>query len=284
MSLIRPRFASRKLLPLAVATLSATLLGGCGDDKEEPVRVERAVVVKAYGIVKTSDTTGVPVKDQPWQRPGIPNATVTPTGEQVESTTCATSSGNNTEDTVLAADIDSTCFILETGCRVSTGASRYASRLGALEAIFVNNSITKTQEMAVEGVGVDFTILNESGAEVYNFTRDNLDYQDWISEAANLRAADATDVCKGKFISAFSTGESLPASAPFIPPGETFNLTLVPASSDALRYIFYWDGKDNTGADVPQGTYTAHFDIKVTDTTTNMQWEDPEPVSFVIRD
>ena len=50
MSSSRVPVVAIKPLPILAAMLSAALLSGCGDDREEDTRVDRAVVVKVFGI------------------------------------------------------------------------------------------------------------------------------------------------------------------------------------------------------------------------------------------
>ncbi len=266
-----------KPLPILAAMLSAALLTGCGEDRAEDTRVERAVVVKYAAARNDGNGNLLLLANEPWQRPAV--ALTHTLLKADESTNCDLAKNENA--TELAADKDSTCFV--TGCYVSTGVSQYSSVLGSFSVVFINNSTQKTQEMAIDGVGVNIIIRNASGADVFNFTSDNRDYQDWLNEATNLYTADVNTTCKDG-ISGRSDGTTLPEGAFLGTPGKPVNVDLSPANSQALRYRFTWDGKDAAGNDVPAGTYTAYFEITVTDRTTDLSWEDPAPLTFTIAD
>lgn len=264
-----------KPLPILAAMLSAALLTGCGEDRAEDTRVERAVVVKYAAARNDGNGNLLLLANELWQRPAV--ALTHTLLKFNESTACDISSST----TELAADKDSTCSV--TGCSVHTGVSQYSTVLGSFSVVFINNSTQKTQEMAIDGVGVNIIIRNASGADVFNFTSDNRDYQDWLNEATNLYTADVNTTCKDG-IWGKSDGTTLPDLAFFGTPGKPINLSLSPANSQLLRYRFTWDGKDASGNDVPAGTYTAYFEITVTDRTTGLSWEDPAPLTFTIAD
>lgn len=289
MSLSRVPVIAIKPLPVLAAMLSAALLSGCGDDRGEDTRVDRAVVVKVSGARTDANGNLFKIRNEVWQRPAV---TVTPVLKKVEeSILCDVTSTATTE---LGADKDSSCAItglnsdgtatVATPCSVNAGKSRYTSVLGYFDAIFINNSTSLEQKMSIEGMAINVTIVNSIQAEVFNFTRDNVDYQDWLSEVANLRINDIGDTCAKQGIYAISDGVSTPAAAYLGTFDLPYTLTLTQANSEDFRLTFAWDGKDATGNDVPAGTYTAHFDITVKDSTTNEYWEDPAPLTFTIAD
>jgi len=289
MSSSRVPVVAIKPLPILAAMLSAVLLSGCGDDREEDTRVDRAVVVKVSGARTDGNGNLFRIRNETWQRPAV---TVTPVLEKVEeSVLCDVTTTATTE---LGADKDSSCAItglnndgsarVAPECSVNAGKSRYTSVLGYFDVIFINNSTSLEQMMLIEGMAVNVTIVNSAGAVVFDFTRDNLDYQDWLSEAANLRLNDVSQVCAEQGLFARSDGVSTPVAVYLGSFDIPYSFTLTPANSEDLVYTLAWDGKDAAGNDVTAGTYTAHFDITVKDATTQEYWEDPEPLTFTIAD
>lgn len=267
-----------KPLPVLAAMLSAALLSGCGDDRAEDTRVDRAVVVKVAGARTDGNGNLFLFDNDLWQRPAV--ALKHTLLKADESTNCDLI--YNEHATELAADKDSTCFV-SGGCFVSTGVSQYNSVLGSFSVVFINNSTQLTQEMSIDGVGVNIIIRNEAGAEVFNFTRDNRDYLDWLNEANSLFTEDIDNKCKDG-IDGRSDATTLPGVALLGTPGRPFDFKFTPANSEDLRLRFTWDGKDASGNDVPKGIYTANFEITVTDKTTGQAWEDPAPLTFTIAD
>lgn len=291
MSISRFPQVSITLLPLLAVMSTGAVLSGCGSDRGPDTRVERAVVVRDFAVLEDADGNRYKAKDAVWQRPVIAIDPLVTKGDQTDTTECDLPILSSTT-TVLAADIDSTCFVsgkdseektVGYACSVDAGVSRYSSVLGAFEVVFINNSTKKEQHMSIDGIGVNIHIENAAGAEVWNYTQDSLDYQDWLSEASNLLASEGGDACET--IAAISDGTSLPtAVARFGTPGRPALYTLSPANSEDMIFNFVWNGKDADGNDVPAGTYTARFEMTVTDTDTGQLWESPEPLTFEIKD
>lgn len=295
------RFPFRAIKPLSVLTvaLAATAVGGCGNDRDVAQRPERGVVAKVYALQTRTDGQLVFSGTTSWKRPGATLTEVEPNGQpQVDITACdydydANRVNEGTDDDrldyVRGSDIDSLCFAPGgddnelNDCGITTGLTRYTSMLGAFDVTLINNSITKTQNMAINGIGINVRIENAAGAEVWNMQNDNLDYQDLVSEAGNLLAADRGDECVGKIIASVDT-RSMRGVRFFGTPGAPYTFALSPANADDFTYRVYWNGKDSNGNDVPAGSYSAHFDITVIDTDTDEQWEAPAAVEFTIAD
>lgn len=299
MSFSRLPFRAIKPLTVLTVALAAVAAGGCGKDRDQADRAERGVEVKIYGLQTRTDGALLRSTTTEWKRPGATVLETEPNGlPQEDVTTCDytyTRTDSDTDPYVLGADIDSICNVTgltdrtEDDCEISTGATRYTSMLGEFEVFIVNNSTSKTQNMAIEGMGVNIEIRNAAGGVVWSLVNDNLDYQDLLAEANNLLAAEGGDACAGR-IEAGADSRSLPGFSRFGSPGAPFVYSLTPANSEDMTLRFFWNGKDSNGNDVPAGTYTAHFDITITDTDTitetdpGTQWESPAPIEFTISD
>lgn len=291
----KPVFKIMTLLPVALgAALSACGGGGPGDDTREP----RGVLARVYNYVTDTNGTTTSTRDGIWQRPGSAITFTTPDGGQVDTTGCDlaeetvidTSSGVEVKRAINPdPTLDSRCFVkvvdsagntLPDQCLISAGLTRYTSRLGAFEVMFINNT-TEDQQIEIQAYGVNIRIQNAAtGAEVWNMEQDNADYQDLLAEVANLFAAKDDTGCSK--ITAITDGKSLPPSALFGATGSAYKTTLFAANT--FTHAFYWNGKDQDGVDVPAGNYIAYFDIKLNDTTTGQVWPTPNPVSFTIAD
>lgn len=276
----RPPFKATHLRIVVVPVLLAATLGGCGGERDEDTRLPRAVLVTDFAYSQDSNKTIFLSRDGVWQRPAAAIEQVTPT-DVPDITTCDHTYPTTDPATVLGPTVDSACSVIS--CKVTSGLSRYTTVLGGFSIMFINNSTKNPQNMAIEGVGVNIHISNSAGAEVWNYTRDNLDYKDWIDESSYLLASMGGDACRTK-IQALSAGYSIPTAVRFGTEGYPYSYTLSPANSEDMVMTFGWDGKDSSGNDVPAGDYTAHFEMTVTDTDTGTTWESPADLSFSIAD
>lgn len=295
MSFVRTPFVNRKsLLAMAVVMAATGGLSGCGKGKKEDTRQERAVIVKVYGAGTDKYGNATMIRDGVWKRPGNAVTAVTPTDGLSGSTSCDQPYLESGQ--VLPVDQDSLCYVtgysngtkVGTACTVYAGVTQYSSLLGTFQVEFINNSTKKTQNLLLDDMGINIRIFSVaadgSEVEVWNLTRDNLDYQDWQDEIGHLTTEDSGNTCK--LIAATSDSLSLPSAVVFDNTGEGYKTTLPPAYTYTLT--FKWDGRYGDhrvhGDPVPAGTYKAYFDVSLKDGDTNIAWENPEPVVFTVAD
>lgn len=250
--------------------------GGIGPDTREPYRSlllvgdglgNRSTVLTLPGVARP-DSAAVPAYN------GVP-----------ESMLC-----DDANDTTNGRDIDGRCYTVVDGkeaCLVTTGYSRYDTRLGSFSVRLVNNqSVAET--LLLEGFGFNVRIQDGAGNEVWNMLDDHGDLRDAIAEVGYRDMAKAgcasTVVSEGSISANGSTVTTEPFS--FFTPTTYFVDKTTPYRLEAgtiYSMTVSWDGRDSNGNTVAPGTYTVYTDILVRNAVTGLAWPTPEPTLLTIQ-
>ena len=249
--------------------------GGIGPDTREPYR---AVLVVGDAVGNRNNVLTLPGVERP-ESAAVPAYNGVP-----ESTLC-----DDANDTTNGRDIDGRCYTIVGGddtCLVTTGYSRYDTRLGSFSVRLVNNQGVD-EILLLEGFGFNLRIHDAAGNEVWNMLEDHDDLRDAVAEVGYREMAKAgcavTGVAEGSISANGATVTTEPFS--FYTPTTYFVDETAPYRLDAGKIYSMtvsWDGRDSNGNAVSPGTYTVYTDILVRNAVTGLAWSNPEPATLTI--